>query len=174
MALDWKDIAGPVLNAGGTILGGILGAGPGAAVGGAVGGALATALGCDPTPEAVTAAIQGRTDAPAIVQAVDRAQGPSLAVLDTQDRASARQQTLSLVQSKSNLAWGAPIVSVMVMVGFVGLSFLAMKPESAGVRSDVVLYLLGAWQGLATGVVAYWVGSSAGSANKDQIIASKK
>lgn len=38
-------------------------------------------------------------------------------------------------------------------------------------------YLLGAWQSLATAVVGYWIGSSAGSATKDaalkQIAAAK-
>ncbi|WP_454656348.1 hypothetical protein [Bosea beijingensis] len=37
-------------------------------------------------------------------------------------------------------------------------------------QQDVVLFLLGAWQSLAAGVVYYWVGSSSGSAAKDQAI----
>lgn len=93
---------------------------------------------------------------------------------DVQD---ARATTVSLAAQGSVIAWGAPVVSVVVICGFVGLSFLAMKPESAGIRSDVALYLLGAWQSLATAVVGYWIGSSAGSASKDTAlkqIASKR
>lgn len=64
------------------------------------------------------------------------------------------------------------IVSVFVLVGFAVVSFLAMKPELAGVRESVVLFLLGAWSTMAAGVVAYWVGSSASSKQKDETIQS--
>jgi Kef-type K+ transport system membrane component KefB len=62
------------------------------------------------------------------------------------------------------------IVSVIVLAGFSVISFLAMKPELAGVRESVVLFLLGAWSTLAAGVVTYWVGSSASSKAKDTTI----
>lgn len=82
---------------------------------------------------------------------------------DVQD---ARATTVALASQGSPIQWGAPAVSVIVLIGFVALSWLAMNPTQ-GVRADVVLYLLGAWQSLATGVISYWVGSSAGSASKD-------
>lgn len=66
----------------------------------------------------------------------------------------------------------AVIVSIIVLLGFSAFSFLAMKPETAGVEESVVLFLLGAWSTLAAGVVAYWVGSSAGSKQKDDTIQS--
>lgn len=65
---------------------------------------------------------------------------------------------------------GAIVVSAIVMFGFIVISFLAMKPEYAGVNKDVVLFLLGSWSGLAGIAVAYWLGSSAGSADKSNII----
>ena len=61
---------------------------------------------------------------------------------------------------------GAVVVSIIVLVGFIVISFLAMKPEYAGVNKEVVLFLLGSWSGLAGIAVAYWLGSSAGSADK--------
>lgn len=68
----------------------------------------------------------------------------------------------------------APIViTVIVLGGFGGISFLAMKPELAGVDKSVVLYLLGAWQSMAAAAVAYWLGSSNSSAKKDEAIARK-
>ena len=54
--------------------------------------------------------------------------------------------------------------------GFAVVSFFAMKPELAGVKESVVLYLLGAWQSMAAAAVAYWIGSSAGSKDKDDTI----
>lgn len=67
---------------------------------------------------------------------------------------------------------GPVIVSVIVLVGFSVVSFLAMKPELAGVKESVVLFLLGAWSTLAAGVVSYWVGSSNSSKQKDDTIQS--
>lgn len=62
------------------------------------------------------------------------------------------------------------IISVMVLAGFSVFSFLAMKPELAGVKESVVLFLLGSWSTMAAGVVAYWVGSSSSSKQKDETI----
>lgn len=62
------------------------------------------------------------------------------------------------------------IISVIVLGGFTMFSWLAMKPEVAGVKETVVLFLLGAWSTLAAGVVAFWVGSSASSKQKDDTI----
>jgi hypothetical protein len=62
------------------------------------------------------------------------------------------------------------IISTIVLLGFMMFSFLAMKPELAGVKDSVVLFLLGAWSTLAAAVTSYWVGSSAGSAKKDDVI----
>lgn len=65
------------------------------------------------------------------------------------------------------------IVTIIVLSGFAGISFLAMKPDLAGVKESVVLYLLGAWQSMAAGAVAYWLGSSNSSSKKDETIAKK-
>lgn len=62
------------------------------------------------------------------------------------------------------------IISMIVLTGFAGFSFLAMKPELAGVKESVVLFLLGAWSTLAAQVVTYWVGSSSSSKQKDETI----
>jgi hypothetical protein len=89
-----------------------------------------------------------------------------------EDIQDARATTVKYVQAGSSLSLGAVIVSIVVCIGFVGISFLAMKPEFAGVDKSVTLYLLGAWQGLATAAVSFWIGSSSSSAAKtDQITA---
>ena len=64
------------------------------------------------------------------------------------------------------------IISVIVLAGFTMFSFLAMKPELAGIKESVVLFLLGAWSTMAAGVVNYWVGSSSSSKQKDDTIQS--
>ena len=67
---------------------------------------------------------------------------------------------------------GPVIITVIVLAAFCVISWLAMKPETAGVKESVVLYLLGAWQSMAAAAVAYWIGSSAGSKQKDDTIQS--
>ena len=67
---------------------------------------------------------------------------------------------------------GAIIVSIIILIGFILLSFLAMKPESVAIKQEVVLFLLGSWSGLAVTVVGYWVGSTISSKQKDDTIAS--
>jgi hypothetical protein len=175
-----NDLIAALAKAGAPLLGTLIG-GPVGTIAGAAIGALAEALGTPATPEAVKEAIvTGGPAAEAIVRRVEAEKAPDLsadleAIL--RDRQAARDHTVALIDKGSAMAWGAPIVSIVVICGFVGLSFLAMKPESAGIRSDVALYLLGAWQSLATAVVGYWIGSSAGSASKDTAlkqIASKR
>lgn len=164
-----NDLIQALVKAGAPILGTVIG-GPVGTLAGAAIGALAEALGTSATPEAVKQAIETKPGAAEIVRQVEAEKAPALnadleAIL--RDRQAARNQTMALVEKNSPMAWGAAVVSLIVVCGFIVLSLLAMKPEAAGVRSDVVLYLLGAWQSLATSVIAYWVGSSAGSATKD-------
>lgn len=167
-----NDLIQSLIKAGAPILGTVIG-GPVGTLAGAAIGALAEALGTQPTPEAVKKAIETQPGAAEIVQRVEAEKAPSLnadleAIL--RDRQGARDHTLALVEKTSPMQYGAAIVSAIVLIGFGVLSYLALKPETAGVRSDVTLYLLGAWQTLAGGVVGYWVGSSAGSASKDSAL----
>ncbi len=72
---------------------------------------------------------------------------------------------------KGVTAWGAPVVSVVVLVtlGTV-VSLVLLRAIPAG--SETVLnVLLGTLAAMATNVVGYWVGSSAGSARKDERLA---
>lgn len=177
--MDWSVIGGLVGQAAPTIgglLGGLIPFPGGAILGTVAGKVLAEALGVPPTPEAVNTAIT--TGDPATVNAaLSAADAKMQAEVDRfkaqlEDVQDARATTVQYVKSGSNLSLGAVVVSVIVMVGFVAISFMAMKPDLAGVDHSVVLYLLGAWQGLATAAVTFWIGSSAGSVDKsDQIAA---
>lgn len=87
------------------------------------------------------------------------------------DIANARATSVQLVQAGSAMAWGAPVVSVVVLVTFgsvVALTLLRSLPPNAEPVLNVLLGTLGA---MATSVVTYWVGSSAGSARKDARLA---
>ena len=177
--MDWSIVGGLVGQAAptiGSLLGGLIPFPGGAILGQVAGKVLAEALGVPATPAAVNAAIT--TGDPAVIQAKLSEAEIKMQVevekhkADLTDMQDARATTVKYVQAGSSLSLGAVIVSIIVMTGFVGISFLAMKPELAGVDKSVTLYLLGAWQGLASAAAAFWIGSSAGSAAKtDQITA---
>lgn len=93
----------------------------------------------------------------------------ALLTLDNQDRADARSQTVELAKAGSRIAWGAPVVSLAVLVtfGVVLYRILALPP---GQTDQNATLMLGALTTMATAVVSYWVGSSAGSAAKDKLL----
>jgi len=175
--MDWSTVGALVGQAAPTIgglLGGLIPFPGGAILGQVAGKVLAEALGVPPTPAAVAAAVQ--TGDPATVQAaLTEAEAKMNAEVDKlkaelADVQDARATTVKYVTSGSSLSFGAVVVSIVVLIGFCGISFLAMKPDLAGVDKSVTLFLLGAWSGFAGSVITFWIGSSAGSAVKtDQI-----
>ena len=88
------------------------------------------------------------------------------------DVQSARLQTVELARISSPIAWGAPIISVIVSGGFALLVLLWWIRPPAGDTASLQVFtlLVGALATSFGAVVQYWLGSSAGSANKDNII----
>lgn len=92
------------------------------------------------------------------------------AFADTQD---ARNQTVALVQAGSAISWGAPIISGLVVVGFLcvlGLFFFGMFP-TGDTAAAIANMLIGSLAAGFVQVINYWLGSSAGSQRKDFYIA---
>lgn len=89
------------------------------------------------------------------------------------DVANARQQTVQLAQSGSKLAWAAPVISVVVAVGFfLAIVMLAtVHGEVDPGRAAMINILVGALAAGFTSVTSYWLGSSAGSARKTELLA---
>jgi hypothetical protein len=176
--MDWSALVPLLANSAPTIgglLGGLIPFPGGAILGQVAGKVLAEALGVPPTPTAINAAIT--TGDPATVAAALSSADAKMNAevekfrIQLADVADARATTVQYVQAGSPLSWGAVIVSIVVLAGFVGISFLAMKPDLTGVDKSVTLFLLGAWSGYAGGVITFWIGSSAGSADKSAQIA---
>ena len=68
--------------------------------------------------------------------------------------------------------WGKVIVSTVVVCGFMYILFLIVTVKAqGGSPSEVQLVMLGALGQAFGQVVSYWVGSSAGSAKKDEALA---
>ncbi len=80
---------------------------------------------------------------------------------------SAREQTVRLAEAKSPIAYGAVLVSAIVLMGFAVMLWLVIREEVPANQRDMVTLLLGTLAGMASSVVAYWVGSSNGSMQKN-------
>jgi hypothetical protein len=93
-----------------------------------------------------------------------------LLTLDNEDRVSARGQTVELAKAGSRIAWGAPVVSVVVLLTFGAVLSLVLTKSIPAGQETTVSIMLGALTTMATAVVSYWVGSSAGSAAKDKLL----
>lgn len=86
------------------------------------------------------------------------------------DVANARSQTVELAKTGSSIAWGAPVVSVLavgVFAGFIYLLFVKSLPD--GMKDALMLMAGSAAAGFGS-VLNYWLGSSAGSAQKTSLM----
>lgn len=155
-----KTIGAPVLA---TAIGGPVGALASAAL-----GALADALGTASNEEAVKDAIQNRPGAKDAALKVEADQAPDLVQQYLADVQDARQQTIKLTEAGSSIAWGAPVISVMIVIGFLGL-VTALLFKSVP-DNQVTLILFGGLSAAFSQVVSYWLGSSAGSARAGDTI----
>ena len=86
------------------------------------------------------------------------------------DTADARRQTIALAQGGSNIAWAAPIVTAIVLVSFGAMLTLVLTAAIPEANKEIANIMLGTLGGMASTAVAYWLGSSAGSARKDEAL----
>ena len=153
-------IGAPLLS---TAIGGPVGALASVAI-----GALAEALGTQATPEAVAKEIENNPQAATTVRKIEAEQAPDMLKAYLADVQDARQQTIKLVEAGSSIAWGAPVISVLIVVGFLGLITGLMFKSVPD--NQVTLILFGGLSAAFSQVVAYWLGSSAGSARSGDAI----
>lgn len=86
------------------------------------------------------------------------------------DIASARAQTVALAGAHSAVQWAAPTISVVVLATFGAVMFLALTRSLPTGSETLLNMLLGSLAAMTTSVVSYWVGSSAGSAAKTDML----
>jgi len=178
--MDWSVIGGLVGQAAptiGSLLGGLIPFPGGAILGQVAGKVLAEALGVPPTPEAVKTAIT--TGDPVVVNAAlaqaDAKMNAEVEKFKAQmeDVQDARATTVKLDAAGSNIAWGAPVISVVIVVGFFSVMTLLFIVKTDFLPGTITLLnvLFGALIPAFGQVCNYWLGSSAGSANKDALLA---
>lgn len=86
------------------------------------------------------------------------------------DVADARKQTVALASTGSSTAWGAPVVSILVVAMFGGVLFMVLHQSIPAGSEALMNVMLGGLGTSFASVVAYWVGSSAGSARKSELL----
>ncbi|QCO00450.1 hypothetical protein D3093_34940 (plasmid) [Azospirillum argentinense] len=124
------------------------------------------------TPADAERAVAAMQDDPAKLAELYRQQGDQVVALlrlDNEDRADARAQTVELAKAGSRISWGAPIVSTIVLVTFGVVLYRVLSLPAGSIDQNATL-MLGSLTTMAAAVVAYWVGSSAGSAAKDKLL----
>lgn len=87
------------------------------------------------------------------------------------DTADARAQTVTLAGQKVATAWSTPVISALVLVTFASIMAVVLLYGLPTGSETAATMLLGTLAAMATSVVSYWVGSSAGSARKDERLA---
>jgi len=83
------------------------------------------------------------------------------------DVQSARAQTVALAQAGSGVQWAPVVVSAIVLLSFAAMGWAVLHRVVPPENKDAALLMLGHLSGFAGAAVAYWLGSSAGSARKD-------
>ena len=169
--MDWKSILGTVAPWIATALTGPLG---GLAV-----GAAADALGLsDKTEGALKAALAGVT--PEQMMALKQADEAfslkmqeigfthikDMAALANADRADARQREIKTGDSIT-----PRLIACVVIAGFFAILLVMMFKDLPPTSKDPALILLGALGSAFAGVIAYFFGSTAGSAEKSKLLA---
>lgn len=155
----------------------------GTALGGPVGAIVGKGIGL------LTSAITGTSDPAAQLQVL-QADPNKLAELEEQTKAlhlqavqsyiadtqNARKQTVDLATAHSAIAWGAPIISVMIVSGFSMVVYLLFSLIHTNDKPDptlmtVMTSIVSIFSTLMVAVANYWLGSSAGSASKTNLLA---
>jgi putative chitinase len=93
---------------------------------------------------------------------------------ETADTQSARATFRALALANNPMAWGAPVVSILVTIGFFGILLILvlglgdMKDNNQ--VAQIVNITIGALAAAFATVVSFWLGSSQGSRAKDTLI----
>lgn len=92
-----------------------------------------------------------------------------LAAIESGDRASARDREV-----RSNDSWTPRVLAVLVVGGFFGMLLTVVLKSVPAEMNDAALIMFGGLSASFTAVIAYYFGSSAGSAAKNDLLRGTK
>lgn len=178
--MDWSAI-GPLVAQAAPTIGGLLGGlipFPGGAILGQVAGKIIAAqFGVAPTPEAVHEAITNGEPS-AVQAALTEAEAKMQAEVEKfkaqmEDVQDARATQVALVNAGSSMSWGPVVLSVLIILGFIGclFSLMLVKISFSETSGQAFLILTGILSQAFAQVCGFWLGSSSGSADKSAQIA---
>lgn len=160
--MKWAQLTGQLANAAP-----LLGAALGGPAGATVGAMIAQALGTDNDPMAVANALQSDSGTLLELKKLEQSEQTELRRLALEserirlaDRQNAREQ------HKGH--WMPAVLTCALFIAFSALAtalFFTVIPEG---NRDLVVYLAGQLTGATMTAIAYWLGSSRGSKEKDQ------
>jgi hypothetical protein len=170
MIMDWKDTIAKVANAA-PMIGSLLGA-PGIAIGGIV-KLVASALGVEPSEEALEAEIRQNPEALLKLKEFEAAHRIELEKLALEaerirlaDVQSARDREIKIVQATGKRDYSMEVLGWIITVGFFGILIVRMCVTIEYTQLESIGQLTGGLIAAFTTVVQYKYGSSKGSADK--------
>jgi hypothetical protein len=179
--MDWKSVAGSIVQFAPT-LGGAVGGPVGSAVGLAV-SALAKVfgLGPDATPDQINQAIQQDPEAALKLRMAEmdfelalNKQKLEEQEMFLKDIQSARQREIETTKATGKRDINQYVLAWVIVIGFFGLVSLLIFHELPKDQNGVVFMLFGALAAGFGSVIGYYFGSSKGSAEKTELMVKAK
>lgn len=159
---QWQNLARKIAAAGLPTLGGVL-AGP---AGAAAGARVAQQLGLpDADPAVIAQAIDGDPEVMVRLREIDQ-QIAREAQAHVEKIIAAEEASVSEARTVTKGHWLTPVLSLVIiaMLCALGVGLFFVEPPQA--NRDMVNLMLGTVLGFAGATVAYWLGSSRGSADR--------
>lgn len=162
--MDWRDIGRSIAAVAPT-----LGLALGGPAGKAIGALVAAAFGAEPTPEAVSRAVTADPGSAVKLREVELRHAEVLAGLAAQQYEA---QLLDVQQARTtHKGHWMPAALTIALAGMVmGLVAALMTVQAPPDAKEVIYLIAGQLIGAFSTAVAYWLGSSRGSAEKQRVL----
>ncbi len=162
--MDWKDVGRSVAAAAPA-----LGVALGGPAGGAIGSLIATAFGSNATPAAVAQAISSDPESAVRLREVELRHSEVLATLAVQ-QAEAQLADVQQARTTHQGHWMPWVLTILLalMVASMGVGLFVL--DTPAENREVVYLLAGQLLGAFATAIAYWLGSSRGSAEKQRVL----
>jgi len=165
MASTWKKVGRAIADAA-PVLGSVIG-GP---AGGAVGAMIASTLGTANDPEAILAKIKADPESLLKIKQLEADEREHIREFQLQTL----QAELADVQSARNAHkdhWMPSVITMILAAMVIAMGWALLYYEVPSANKDMAVYLFGQITGTFTTAVAYWIGTSRSSHNKDKMLA---
>lgn len=162
--MDWKDVGMAVAKSAPA-----LGVALGGPAGGAIGGLIAAAFGADSSPSAVAKAVANDPDAAVKLREVELRNGEVLAGLAADQYKAALLDTQH-ARTTNRDHWMPAALTIALAAMVAGMVAALMLVDTPTSNESVIYLIAGQLIGAFATAVAYWLGSSKGSADKQKVL----